>query len=114
MGGRWGVEGEGLGFSAAFFVFLAAATGAGVVAADGGGGGGGLFAGFVGEHSHDVGGGAVVAEEVGHDLHVRVDVVEEALVGGAEVVEALFAGGGADEAVLGALAVAGEADLAVA
>jgi hypothetical protein len=40
--------------------------------------------------------------------------LEEAFVGGAEVVEAWFAVRGLDEAVFGALAVAGEADIAAA
>ena len=42
-----------------------------------------------------------------------VDVVEERLEAGAEVVEAGIAVGRSDEAVLGAAAVAGEADVAV-
>src|SRR6185312_11861816 len=41
------------------------------------------------------------------------DVVEEEFVAGAEVVEAGFAVGSCEEAVLGALSVAGEADFAL-
>ncbi len=62
---------------------------------------------------HDVGGGAVFLEEFSHGAHVGIDVGEEGFVGGAEVVEAGVAVGGEDEAVLGAFAVAGEADFAV-
>ena len=63
---------------------------------------------------HDLGGGAVLGEQRGHRSHRLVDVMKEAFEGGAEVIEARFAVGGAGEAVLGASAVAGEADVAFA
>lgn len=67
-----------------------------------------------GEDFHDFGGGALLAVEVGHDFHGGVDVTEELFVGGAEVIESPFAVGGVGEAVLGAFAVAGESDGAIA
>jgi hypothetical protein len=62
---------------------------------------------------HDVGGGALVAEFVGHESHVGVDVFEEELVACAEVIQSGLAVGGQDEAMLGALAVAGKAHVAL-
>lgn len=52
-------------------------------------------------------------KEICHDLHCRVDVPEEFLVAGAEIVEPPFAVGRPGESVLGALAVASEADTAI-
>lgn len=66
------------------------------------------------EDVHDGRWGLLTAVEVGHDFHGGVDVLEELFVGGAEVVETPFAVGGVSETVLGAFAVAGEADAAVA
>jgi hypothetical protein len=63
---------------------------------------------------HDLGGRAILGEQPGHRSHRLVDVMKEALEGGAEVVEAGFAVGGAGEAVFGAAAVAREADVAFA
>ena len=54
------------------------------------------------------------ASSSGHRSHRLVHVMEEALEGGAEVVEARFAVGGGGEAVLRAAAVAGEAHVAFA
>ena len=53
-----------------------------------------------------------MAEFVGHESHVRIDVLEEALVARAKVIQPGLAVGRADEAMLGALAVAGKADIA--
>ena len=64
--------------------------------------------------SHDLRGGATGAQQLCHDLHVGIDVPEEVLVAGAQVVEAVLSIGRAEEPVARALAVAGEADLAIA
>ena len=52
-------------------------------------------------------------EQIGHEPHRSADAVEEGLIARAEVVEAFLTVRGRDEAVFGALAVAGEADLAL-
>ena len=57
---------------------------------------------------------ALGAIELRHDLHRGVDVFEEFLVGWAQVVEAPFAVRRPGEAMLGALAVAGETNTAIA
>src|SRR5262252_561441 len=61
----------------------------------------------------DVGRCRTLPQLLGHETHRRVDVVEEVLVAGAEVVEARLAVGRLHEAVLRAAAVAGEADVAL-
>src|SRR4029079_1667016 len=58
-------------------------------------------------------GRAVLGEQPTHDPHRTVDVVEEVLEAGAEVVEAGVAGRGFDEAVLGTAAVTREAHVAL-
>jgi hypothetical protein len=63
---------------------------------------------------HDVGRRALEAEFVGHKLHVGVNVAEEALVPRAEVIQSGLAVGSQDEAMLGALAVAGKPDVTFA
>ncbi len=92
---------------------LAAATGARVVAARFGEG---LFAGHIllVEDTHHVGQRAAVAELVDHHLHRPVDVHEEGLVAGAEVVELGVPILGDENAVLRTRAVADETSLAVA
>ena len=52
--------------------------------------------------------------KLGHGLHRRCDVIEEGAVALAQVVQAGVAGGGGEEARLGATAVADEAHFAVA
>ena len=69
---------------------------------------------FLGKNLHDFGGWPLGAIQVGHDLHCGVDVPEEFLVGGAEVVESPLAVGCPGEAVLWALPIAGESHFAVA
>jgi hypothetical protein len=56
----------------------------------------------------------LVAEFVGHEFHIRIDVLEEAFVARAKVIQPGLAVGRADEAMLGALTVAGKADIASA
>jgi hypothetical protein len=63
---------------------------------------------------HDIGRWTLLTIEVCHDFHSRVDVMEELFIGGAEVVESPFAVGGVSEAVLGAFAVAGKTNRAIA
>src|SRR5690606_38605790 len=63
--------------------------------------------------AHDQRGGPPLAQQSGHGPHRTVDVVEERLEAGAQVVEARFTVRSGVEAVLGAAAVAGEADVAV-
>jgi len=48
----------------------------------------------------------------GHEPHVRIDMVEELLVPGAKIIEALLAVGCADKSVLGTFAVAGKSHFA--
>lgn len=65
-------------------------------------------------HGHDLRGSAAHAEEGGHRAHRRIDVREEFLVAGAEIIQPRFAARGAQKAVLGALAVTGESHRALA
>ena len=57
---------------------------------------------------------STVAQPLGHAPHGAVDVVKERLVAGAQVVQARLAVRCVDEAILGAAAMAGEADVALA
>src|SRR5215470_20050174 len=59
-----------------------------------------------GVERNDVGRRRTSSQLLGHEAHRRVDVVEEVLVAGAEVVEAGLAVGRLNEAVLRAAAVA--------
>ena len=52
------------------------------------------------------------ADQPAHGVHVGVDVVEESLVTLTQVVQPIFAVRGMPEAVLGAAAIAGKANLA--
>ena len=54
-----------------------------------------------------------MAEFARHEFHVGVNVFEEELVARAEVIQSGLAIGGQDEAMFGALAVAGKADVAL-
>ena len=65
-----------------------------------------------GDEGHHFRGGTLLRMKRRHGAHRRVNVVEEAAVAGAEVVEARLAVGGLEETVLGAAAVAGESHLA--
>ena len=65
------------------------------------------------EDGNDVRGRTLRTDQVSHQAHRTVDMVEEGLVSGAEIVETLRAVRGGDEPVLWALAVAGEADIAI-
>ncbi len=65
------------------------------------------------QDAHDVGGRAARSQQLGHGAHVRVDVVEEELVGGTQVAQAPLTVGSGREAVFGAVAVAGEPDTTV-
>ena len=67
-----------------------------------------------GEDFHDFGGGALLAIEVRHYFHGGVDVLEELLISRAKVIKAPFAIGSPSETVLGAFAVAGESNRAIA
>ena len=86
--------------AAAALELLAAAAGARVVATG--------AAGLGGEEVHDLGRLAAAPEDVRHEAHAPVGVREEDLQPGAEPVEAGLAVGREQQAVLGALAVAGE------
>ncbi len=66
--------------------FAPASAGAGVVSLGGGEGVFELLFVLLLHPCHDVGGGAALAELVGHEAHGAVDVVEEGFVAGAEVV----------------------------
>ena len=61
---------------------------------------------------HDFRRRAVVPSQPGHAAHGRSHVAEEALVGGAELVQTRLAVGCADESILEILAIAGETDVA--
>ena len=63
--------------------------------------------------AHDLGRGAVLGEERSDDPHRAVDVVEEVLEAGAQVVQPRIAVGRLDEPVLGAAAVAREPHVAL-
>ena len=65
------------------------------------------------EHSRDLGRGTLLAEQPGHDPHRPIDVAEERLVTGTEVIEAIFTVGRLGEAVLGAAPVAHRPDFTV-
>src|SRR3990172_5461448 len=67
---------------------------------------------FVLHPCHDIGWRSLLAEFRGHKPHVWIDVLEESLVPRAEIVQAGLAFGSPNEAVLGALSIAGESDLA--
>ena len=88
----------------ASFPLPAAAAGAGVVA-----GAPGVASAVPVPHAGGVG---TLAEQAGHDPHGLVDVPEEPLVAGAQVVQAGLAVRGGEEPVLGAAAVACEPDVA--
>ena len=66
--------------------FASAAAGAGVVSVGGGEGVFELFFVLFLHPCHDVGGGALAVELVGHEAHSGVNVIEEGFVAGAEVV----------------------------
>ena len=51
-------------------------------------------------------------EFLGHESHIRIDVMEEVLVPRAQVVQAVLAGCGLRKAVLGTLPIAGKAHIA--
>jgi len=78
-------------YTAAFFEFFAASTGAGVVGAWGGFPGGAEVHGL--NPSHNVGGGALCTEFVGHEVHIGVNVSKKVLVSFTEICEARFAVG---------------------
>src|SRR5690348_3734135 len=101
--------------AAAFFVFSAAAARAGIVTAGtfGRAGAGGFH--IAGTRPlDDVGGRTLGTKFVCHEAHVRIDVVEEHFVSGAQVIQAGFAVGSANEAMLGTFTVAGKAHVAFA
>lgn len=64
--------------------------------------------------SHDVRGRSIRRQLSGHESHVRVDMTEEHLIAGAQIVQAGFAVGRFGEPMFGALAIAGEPDVAFA
>ena len=63
---------------------------------------------------HDFVGITAPAQQVGHDAHGPVDVVEEQLVSSAQVVQPWLAVGGMEEVVIQAFALAGRQPLAFA
>ena len=65
-------------------------------------------------HGHNVGGRPVIADELRHRAHVRVDVMQEHLVAFAQPVQSRFSGRCGDEAVLWTFTVADEHDIALA
>ena len=62
---------------------------------------------------HDLVGPAALTKQAGHDLHRGVDMVEEELVAGTQVVEPGLASRGRDEPVTRALTVAGEQNVTI-
>lgn len=66
-----------------------------------------------GRHLHDLGGWASSGQESRHGFHVGIDVIEEAAIAFAEIVEAWIAFGGFEEPMFRAFSVAGEADFAL-
>src|SRR3990172_10231687 len=101
-------------FAVAVLELAATATRAGLVAARAGvlhGQGPFLFA---GQDPHHLVGEPPLLQQVGHQAHRVIDVVEEGFVAGAQVVEAWFAVGSQDESVARALSIAGESDFALA
>ena len=91
---------------AAVFKLLPASTGAGIIALRRLLGG---EVGLLGHDAHDVGGWTSGAEQLTHDVHAGFHVIENALVGGAKVVESRFAIRCFHKAVFGAFAMAGKA-----
>jgi hypothetical protein len=70
---------------AAFFKFSAASARAGVVSADGSGGCPHLMA-LGGQARHDGRGGLARVEQLSHELHIRVNVIEKFLIRRAKIV----------------------------
>ena len=97
--------------AAATFEFFPAAAGAEVISA-GRAGAGGLRVACQCPR-HDIGGGALLTQLVGHEAHVWIDVVEEFLIARTEIVQSGFAIRRLQEAMLGAFAIAGKAYLAL-
>ena len=61
---------------------------------------------------HDLAGSAILGEQRGHPLHRLVNVAEEGLIAGTQIVEPGLAFRRGDEAILGTATVAREADVA--
>ena len=66
------------------------------------------------QRAHDLRRGALAVEQVGHGAHGRIDMGEETLEAGAEVIQPWLAVGGGQEPVFGTAAVADETDRAFA
>jgi hypothetical protein len=69
---------------------------------------------FSRQHQHHLGRGAIAPLLLGHDAYRFVDVREERFVARTQVIQPWLTIGGFDEAVLGALAVTGEAHFPLA
>jgi hypothetical protein len=96
----------------ALFVLLSAAARAWIVSTRGRRSPGLLFT--AANPLHHICRRTLVAKFTGHELHVGVNVVEEQLVPGAQIIQSVFAIGRLYEAMFGTFAVAGEANVAFA